>query len=412
MGALENLTCPPYDAVSSDERSIYVEKDQYNMINLELPEGENAYKNAAELLSAWKQDGVLEKDKEDAIYLYEQEFAFETATRKIRGLICCVKLDDAESYTILPHEKTMPKTKQDRFKLMKAASCNFSPIYSLYKDPTQNVSKITADIYDKADPIIETTDACGVIHRVWAITDTALIEEIAKNFADKNLYIADGHHRYLTALKYRDWKQKKEKPEGEAPEDYVMMMLADAQQRDLLVFPTYRLIKNIEGFDKAKILCECEKYFTIKMIDGVNSMRSTLKLYAKQGKKVFGFYAGHDRWALLLLKDPKALESVLPEESALLRSLDVNILHALVLENTLGVDKDHLYKQNHVDYTRDFSEAIAEVDNGNAQCCFVLNPTKIDEILAVADAGETMPQRSTYFYPKVLTGLLLNELYE
>ena len=407
-GAIEELVCPPYDIISEEQRQEYLYRNQNNIIRLELPKGDEPYKTAGEVLKKWLDSGVLKKDSEDAVYIYEEEFSINGIHAKFKGCIVRVKIEEFSKGVVLPHEETLSKAKEDRFNLMKATNCNFSQIYSLYMDSEHKIVNRLDKLSD-CKPEIELTDGDKVTHRLWIVTDKDEINAICSDFADKKLYIADGHHRYETALNYRNYCR--ENGIGDGGEDYVMMMLVDMEHDGLVVLPTHRLVRDLESFDKEKILNDCKEYFDVSEESDVSTAESKLKELYDEGKKAFAFYSGDKGYNLLVLRDEKVIEELLPNKSKATQGLDVTVLHTLVLEKIFGIDAENMAKQINLTYTRLFDEAIESVDTGKAQCAFILNPTRVTEIRDVAAAGEKMPQKSTYFYPKLITGLVMNKLF-
>ncbi len=407
-GAIEELVCPPYDIISEEQRQEYIYRNPNNIIRLELPKGDEPYKTAGEVLKKWLDSGVLKKDSEDAVYIYEEEFSINGIHAKFKGCIVRVKIEEFSKGVVLPHEETLSKAKEDRFNLMKATNCNFSQIYSLYMDSEHKIIN-RLDKLSECKPEIELTDGDEVTHRLWIVTDKDEINAICGDFADKKLYIADGHHRYETALNYRNYCR--ENGIGDGGEDYVMMMLVDMEHDGLVVLPTHRLVRDLESFDKEKILNDCKEYFDVSEESDVSNAESKLKELYDEGKKAFAFYSGDKGYNLLVLKDEKVIEKLLPNKSRAMQGLDVTVLHTLVLEKIFGIDAENMAKQINLTYTRLFDEAIESVDTGKAQCAFILNPTRVTEIRDVAAAGEKMPQKSTYFYPKLITGLVMNKLF-
>ena len=407
-GAIEELVCPPYDIISEEQRQEYIYRNPNNIIRLELPKGDEPYKTAGEVLKKWLDSGVLKKDSEDAVYIYEEEFSINGIHAKFKGCIVRVKIEEFSKGVVLPHEETLSKAKEDRFNLMKATNCNFSQIYSLYMDSEHKIIN-RLDKLSECKPEIELTDGDEVTHRLWIVTDKDEINAICGDFADKKLYIADGHHRYETALNYRNYCR--ENGIGDGGEDYVMMMLVDMEHDGLVVLPTHRLVRDLESFDKEKILNDCKEYFDVSEESDVSNAESKLKELYNEGKKAFAFYSGDKGYNLLVLRDEKVIEELLPNKSRATQGLDVTVLHTLVLEKIFGIDAENMAKQINLTYTRLFDEAIESVDTGKAQCAFILNPTRVTEIRDVAAAGEKMPQKSTYFYPKLITGLVMNKLF-
>lgn len=408
-GKIEELVCPPYDIISDQQREEYIKTNPHNIIRLELPKGDDKYNKAAEILNDWLEKGILIKEDKPAIYIYEEEFTAYGERKAIKGIICRVKLEEFSKGIILPHEFTLSKAKEDRLNLMKATNCNFSQIYSLYMDGGKNtLGKI--DSLSKSEPDIQLQDNDNVTHRMWIIKDEKAIADICSDFTDRKLYIADGHHRYETALNYRNYlREQGLAKEGDAC-DYQMMMLVDMEHPGLVVFPTHRLVRNLDSFNAEKVIDGCKEYFDVTEHSDINTIESTLMELYNQGKKAYAFYCGGSSYKLLVLKDTNIIKKLLPNASTATQQLDVTILHTLILEKIFGIDAENMAKQINLTYTKIFDEAISSVQQGNSQCAFILNPTRVSEIREVASNGEKMPQKSTYFYPKMITGLVMNQL--
>jgi uncharacterized protein (DUF1015 family) len=415
-GSIEELTCPPYDIISEAQRLSYLKRNSHNIIRLELPrDGEEPYGVAGEVLKQWLEEKILCQDEQAAFYVYEIEFDREgtdSGRDRVAGLIARVHLEEFAKGIVLPHEETLSKAKTDRFNLMKTTHCNFSNIYSLYMDDNKNSDTKTSDILAltiQEQPLNEMTDEAGLVHRLWAITDAKLVQAIQRQFNATKLYIADGHHRYETALNYRNYLREQGTPVG-ADSDYVMMMLVEMSHPGLVVYPTHRMLRGLPNFDAAKLLEACEGYFDIATDISVNSLDESLENAYRAQQKAFGFYTGGNTFTLLTLRDKAAMDALLPDLSTVSRQLDVNVLHTLILERLLGIDKENMANQTNLTYTRNLQEALDGVHTGDYQCSFILNPTRVCEIRDVAAAGEKMPQKSTYFYPKLITGLTMNKL--
>lgn len=408
-GKIEELVCPPYDIISDQQREEYIKTNPHNIIRLELPKGDDKYNKAAEILKDWLEKGILVKEDKPAIYIYEEEFTAYGERKAIKGIICRVKLEEFSKGIILPHEFTLSKAKEDRLNLMKATNCNFSQIYSLYMDGGKNtLGKI--DSLSKSEPDIQLQDNDNVTHRMWIIKDEKAIVDICSDFTDRKLYIADGHHRYETALNYRNYlREQGLAKEGDAC-DYQMMMLVDMEHPGLVVFPTHRLVRNLDSFNAERVIDGCKEYFDVTEHSDINTIESTLMELYNQGKKAYAFYCGGSSYKLLVLKDTNIIKKLLPNASTATQQLDVTILHTLILEKIFGIDAENMAKQINLTYTKIFDEAISSVQQGNSQCAFILNPTRVSEIREVASNGEKMPQKSTYFYPKMITGLVMNQL--
>lgn len=403
-GSIGQLVCPPYDIISDKQRKAFLNTNTNNVIRLELPrEGEDVYKTASDTLSNWLENGILSTENEDCFYIYEEEFEVGGHPYSLKGIIGRVKLTDFDEGVVIPHENTLSAAKEDRFNLMMATGCNFSQVYCLFDDENKKISgKI--DVNSSDAPIHCFTDNEGVTHRLWKTTDTAEITEL---FANKSLYIADGHHRYETGLRYRNTMRELGAGKDDASE-YIMMMLVPIQCDGLIVFPTHRIVHSLIEFNVREILLKLSQYFHIGEMSSSASLEKNLKKEYENNNVSFGFYAD-GRYYLLTLKNIDLLEKLLPSLHPTLRNLDVSVLHSLILEDLFGIDKDNLANQKNLKYTRDVSEAIESVDSG-ANCAFFLNPTRVSQIAAVGNAGQKMPQKSTYFYPKLITGLVMNKI--
>ena len=407
-GDIAKLTCPPYDIISEEQRLAYLAENPHNVVRLELPKGENPYGQAGETLKSWLADGILRRDSDPGFYIYEEEFEAYGVRKKVKGFVCLVKLEEFSKGIILPHEETLSKAKEDRFHLMEATGCNFSQIYSLYMDEAHTTGA-RLDALSSGKPRYEFSDG-AVTHRMWIVNDREVIKAICADFENRKLYIADGHHRYETALNYRN--RRREQGTATGGEDYVMMMLVDMEHDGLVVFPTHRLVRGLKDFNAEKLLAACGEKFEVTPEEDIGTAETNLNDLYLQGKKAFAFYAGGSGWTLLVLKDPGAMDAVLPDKSEAYRGLDVSVLHSLILEKYLGIDKENMANQVNLTYTRSSAEAVESVKKGESQCAFILNPTRVTEIRDVAAAGEKMPQKSTYFYPKLITGLVMNQLHK
>lgn len=406
-GDMASLVCPPYDVISEDERKEYLRCNEYNIIRLELPrEGEDPYETAGETLNEWLSEGILAKDDKDSLYIYEEEFEDNGRTMSFKGIIALVKLEEFSKGIILPHEETLPKAKADRFNLMMSTGCNFSQIYSLYIDEKNTTQEYIEKISSGA-PEVCITDDSGVTHRLWRTSDESIISAVSADFAERRLYIADGHHRYETAINYRNAMRElgKSQPGGSA--DYVMMTLVDLNSPGLVVYPTHRVVHDVEGFSAQAVREKSAEYFDIASDLPKEKALKLLQEAYNSSDKAFVFYTS-GRFDLFKLKDFEKVcrHSTICRE---VMELDVSILHRLVLESAMGIDAARIADQTNVIYTRDIDEAISLTDKG-ADCAFIMNPTRISQIKDVANVGQKMPQKSTYFYPKLITGLVMNKI--
>ena len=399
-GDISSCVCPPYDIISPAERESLIKNNEYNLVRLELPQGENRYAEAGALLREWLEKGVLARDEKPGIYVYRELFGVAGKDYVLTGLVGLVKLYDFSERVILPHEETLKKAKQDRFDLMCATGCNFSSVYSLYSDESGVIAQVIAN-KTKEPPLCDFTDGEQVTHRLWKLESEEEINAVCGTLAGKQLFIADGHHRYETALNYRDHLISEGKPVGSA--DSILMTIVDMDDKGLVVFPTHRLAVDMP-VDEAKLLKACESDFETEK-RSLKTMEADLAAGAEG--HTFALYTGGEGYTLLRLKKERE-GAIIDNRSAAYSDLDVSILHSYILERALGIDKENMANQKNLRYTRSAEEALSAVRSGKASAAFIINATKIPQIKAVALAGDKMPQKSTYFYPKLKSGLVMN----
>jgi len=440
---MSKVVTPPYDVIDAAAQDRYYKLHPYNIIRLEYGkihpednEDSNRYTRAAADFDKWLKENILMPEARPAIYLYEQEFT-AAGERKIRsGFICGVRLEPYEKGIVLPHEETLPKHKADRLELMRACRANFSPVFSLYADKEKKVDSALREAVKGKNPDVSFTDETGEAHRMWVITDTAVTGRVQQAMAGKRIFIADGHHRYETALAYKKEQESGGRnscengsaasspsqtagdgpcsPPGNEPAyNYIMMTLVNLYDPGLVVLPTHRLINNVPGLDKARLIEQLKENFTVSAYDLApdrSNFQELLRLMAER-RHVFGLYAGGNKFYLLSLKNEDNLPHMMPpEKSPAWQRLDVAVLHTLIIEKHLGIGGELRAKAEHITYTREEDSALAAVDAGEYQLAFFLNPTLVEEVTEVAGNGEKMPQKSTFFYPKLITGLVINQL--
>lgn len=420
VGGLENVVTPPYDIISPEQQRAYYEKHPNNVIRLEYGaeyetdnETDNRYTRAASFLNKWIDEGVLKFEDKQCLYLYEQKFFAIGQELTYRGFVTLTQLEEFSKGIILPHEETLSKAKTDRFNLMNATHANFSQVYCLYIDEEKKINAIIEEI-TAVKPDISFKSEDNIEQNLWVVRDDEIIKRVQEGFSDKQLFIADGHHRYETALNFRN-KMREENPGWKEDDlfNYVMMMLVDMDDRGLIVFPTHRLVNNVnmdevmtvsllkDNFDIDKIIVDKNPEMLCEAI-----IRDLIMIREKKG---FALYFGDEYYYRLSLHDTSVMEKFLPGKSKAYQNLDVSILHTLILDRIFGIDTENLANQSNLTYTRDALEAIKAVQDGSQQCAFILNATKVHEIKDVSLAGEKMPQKSTYFYPKLITGLVMNK---
>lgn len=411
---LASVVTPPYDIIDESAQARYYAENPANVIRLELglifPQDSNSnnrYTRAAQYLEKWQEDQTLLAEEKAALYLYQQEFNFRGEKVVRTGFVCGLKLEPYEKSNILPHEETLSKPKADRLQLMRATNSNFSSIFGLYSDEQKEAEKLLLEEVKEQAPDINIIDEAGETHKIWMIKNEELIERIVALLADRPVYIADGHHRYETALEY--YHEMKE--QGLQGYDYVMATLVNVFDEGLVVLPTHRLVGNIPGFKLDAFMNRLADLFEIELYKDKNIGAFMQELESK-GKehRVFGMYSGKDIF-FLELKNPEQASKLLPDnKSAAWEKLDVALLDNIILDQLLGINEQKRRSQENLAYTRSEEWLMEQIDNRNYQLGFLLNPTRVEEIIAVAQARDKMPQKSTYFYPKLITGLIINNL--
>jgi len=406
---LAAVLAPPYDVIGDGERRALEARDPHNVVRIELPRGEDdaRYTGAAGLLSAWTSEGILRDDADDACYVYEQEFSWAGKRYTRRGFFAAVHLEPFERRVVLPHEHTLSGPKEDRRRLLRATRTQISPIFGLYRDADAAAGAII-DGASAGAPAVDATTPDGVRHRLWTLADGAAIARLAGVLADKQILIADGHQRYETMLGLSA-ELRPAGATGPAPSDFAMMYLARAEDPGLLVLPTHRLVKDLVGFDFAGLCAAAKAAFDITGGDERTPEAIEARL-ARDGaaRVVFAVRVpGESATTWFALKPIVDLSALGPPS---LRKLDVTVLHGVILGSLLGIDAEALAKQSFLTYTHDTKEAIARVAASEAQAAFLMNPTKVGEVLAACEAGFVLPQKSTYFQPKLATGLCMYRL--
>jgi uncharacterized protein (DUF1015 family) len=410
VGSISDVVSPPYDRVYPDVQEACYGRSPYNVVRIikgkEEPgdDGErNVYTRASEALRAWIAGGVLIRDRVPGLYAYHQTYRFggERLTRK--GIVALGKLEPEKVHA---HERTLKGPREDRLRLMRATEANFGHIFMLYCDPERRADRAMAAATEGRAPDVVAEDADGNEHRVWCVTDEEAIGVAQAGLADKDLYIADGHHRYETAVNYlRECEAAGWKPAAPESFDARMMTLFNIDEPGMSIRPIHRLVHGVEAFDAKSFLRSAEGNFEVVRHPTMDSMEAAV---SSGRPHTFGCVT-KDAFATLTLRDSVDLDSLIREDrSREYKSLDVSILHAGVLEGLLGVDAVALEEQTHVRYAVDAREGVEAVASGSEQLLLYLRATSAAEVVRVADRGEKMPQKSTDFYPKLLTGLVLS----
>jgi uncharacterized protein (DUF1015 family) len=422
---LDDVVTQPYDKISPSMQQAYYQRSPYNLVRiiLGLPElfdaehGENVYTRAARDLRAWREQGVLVQEKDPAIFAYSQRFQVPGTeiVKERRGFIALGKLHDYAEQVVFRHEQTLSKPKGDRLNLLKATHAHFGQIFMLYSDPAGSVEKI---LYDGNGPAeAEVTDEYGVLHRLWRINDPAAIRLLTTAMADKKLIIADGHHRYETALNYskehapaspaKAEYSTSQLPQPAYPEAAVMMTFVNMDSDGLVILPTHRVVHSLTNFDPAAFARAAEEFFTVKALPAAEAA-SYIETLGKQTGTAF--VAVTRAGALLLRSKPEAMAVALAGLPERQRRLDLSHLHSIVLDRLLGLDAEKVREQTNIRYLRDAAEAVDQTRRGEADVTFLTNAVSMEQLREVAFAGDVMPQKSTDFFPKLLSGLTIYAL--
>lgn len=400
----DDTTAPPYDIVTPESKDELYKKSPYNIVRIDFGkdedgdnEEENRYTRASGFLSSWLDENILIHDRQPSFYCYEISYVINGEPKKTRGFLGAVKIEELGSGKIHPHEMTYSKPKSDRLNILKYCQANTSPIFSLYSSREKMTSSILATTI-KEKPFIEAVNGDGFIHRLWRINDRASIDAIVKEISDKDIFIADGHHRYETSLKFKkEMEEKGLAVTGEEPFNYTLMFLANMEDDGLTLLPTHRIIEVDSNINIKETL---KKYFDIKKITSgeMSEEQARQQMFDMMKKKVhsFGLFLTNSNNYYLLSVNGSKIELDLPE---CLRNLDVTVLHKLIFEKLLKIE--------HYEYEMAADIAVERARKGSFEAVFFLNPTNVKDVKEVALAGQRMPPKSTYFYPKLLTGMVI-----
>jgi len=419
---LEDVVTQPYDKISPSMQEAYYQRSPFNLVRIILgkPEqsdaerGESVYTRAARNFTAWRKQGVLAQEDAPCIFAYAQRFKVPgtEVIKERRGFIALGQLHNYAEKVVFRHEQTLSKPKSDRLNLLKATHAHFGQIFMLYSDPARSVEKI---LYDGAGPAdAEVTDEYGVLHRIWKVSDPAAISMLTAAMADKKLIIADGHHRYETALNYSKEHAPAEVesstaglPQPAYPEAAVMMTFVNMDSDGLVILPTHRVVHSLTNFDPAAFARAAEEFFTVTSLPAADASSYIETLTHQQGT---AFVAVTRSGALLLRSRPEPVAAALAHLPERQRQLDLSCLHSIVLDRLLGLDAEKVREQTNLRYLRDAAEAVDQVRRAEADVVFLTNPVSMEQLKEVAFAGDVMPQKSTDFFPKLLSGLTIYAL--
>jgi len=420
---------PPYDVISDDERENYYQLHPNSIIRLilgkDLPgdnDSTNKYTRAADFFGSWRNDEVLIQETEPAIYVYAQEFTLENKKYTRKGIISLVKLEDFKTGRIYPHEHTLAKPKEDRLKLMQSCDANFSQVFAFFED---NDCKVSGILNNKGGPNtgippeIDFTDIYGVRNILWPIRDKEILRELMSLMEQKPLFIADGHHRYETALFYRDYVKglnqsaKDANDNSHSPPDYLMMMSVPMNDPGLIILPTHRLVKNINNIKAETIIDSLNEVFEVKDMGQDCRTESLMHELSKNiNEHAFILYIGEEekRFYSLKVRDKAVLHKIFEDEFSEWKSIDTGILHGFILDKILGLKAENTSKSENIKYLQGVEDAVTLVNEDKYQLAFFLNPTRIEQIRDIAIKRHKMPPKATYFYPKLMTGMVLRHI--
>jgi len=423
---LGDVTAPPYDVISDEERDALYELHPNNVVRLILgkqepgdSEKENRYTRAADHFDSWLREGILKQDPEPALYLIETEYTMDGQVRTRLGFISLVELEDFKSGRILPHEKTFSATKADRLRLIRACKANFSPIFSLFSDAGGDVMAPLREWTKRFDPDLIVQEPVGNRHRLWRVKDPDFCVETADKLGSRQLYIADGHHRYETALNFRnEIVAQKGHLDPSAPCNYVMMYLSSIQDPGLAIRPVHRLLRSvpqsaIDGFaQKANAYFDVETIVGHEKNHGSETLQSFFaKIRAGAERGVMGAVFRNCPTLFVLRVKEGVMDSLFGDKiPKSLRRLDVTVATRLVLQTILGFNSADLDDEKRILYSSLTEKAFDAVATGSCDMALIMNPTRMSHVEEVSQAGLIMPRKSTYFFPKILSGLVMNKI--
>ena len=415
VGSLDQVISPPYDVITPAQRDALYASGEYNFVRIILNRPEpgdesvdESYQRAARYLDTWLETGVFASDEEVSFYVYEQEFTNPLDGERLSrlGLFCALKLSPYEEGVVLPHEETRKKAKEDRMHLMRTTSANTEPIFGLYEDEKNSVRSELLQTMQASNPMLTATVG-DEIERVWRISDSVILSRIANMFADASIWIADGHHRYETGLSYRDERRKAlSSPLADMACDYILIILSAFNDPGLVVLPTHRLVRNIPSNTLAELPNNLRELFEVERMESEEMLK---RLATPDDTHRFGMALARGSY-LLTLRDLDTAIRRITGHADVWKKLDVSLLQELILSGQMGISAEQLATTPDIAYTRDTHEALNKVAEGECQVAFILAPPHADDVRHVALSHEKMPPKSTYFYPKQWSGLLMRKV--
>jgi uncharacterized protein (DUF1015 family) len=413
---LSKVIAPPYDVISKEEHDKLYKKSPYNFVRLDLSQEPDSYGAVAQLLQEWQAQNILERDPSPAIYFSTHRFKLKGGEEKIRrGFFALAELQDFAGGDIRPHEKTLDAPREDRLQLMLACNAQLSPIFTLYAHPKDAFNRMLAIETEGVAPLIEFEQDNGEQCRLWRIADPGVFEKVQREMASQQLLIADGHHRYEATLSYRDRMRSERGPwSGREAFNYVLAYFANIDDDNVVILPTHRLVRGFVHKPFLELEEALQTYFYVeqhpKTPDGKVSFLKALRNTAKKHRVIGASFKRDPRYLILRLKNKRIMQRLAKDLSAPLRELDVSTLHLLILEHILGMAPEQQVSGENIRYSQDEDFVLQALEKENFQAAFILNATKAEEIQTIVAGGEKMPQKSTYFYPKLPSGLIVNKI--
>ncbi|MBI2539762.1 MAG: DUF1015 domain-containing protein [Deltaproteobacteria bacterium] len=413
---LSKVIAPPYDVITPEEQDRLCRKSPYNFVRLILSQEPEPYESVARLFEGWRAEGIFVRDDRPALYFLSHRFSDnEGKTRERLGFIALARIEDFSTGAIRPHEKTLAAPKEDRLRLMLACHANLSPIFALYAHPKQTIHNAMMEQAQGVAPTLEVKEDGGGTCLLWRISDPEVIRLAQREMAERPLLIADGHHRYEAALNYRNrLREERKNFSGREPFNYVMMYFSNMNDDGLVILPTHRLVRSFPSIPFQKLEEELQRHFYLepypKTPEGQRWFLRALRSGGRKRHMIGASFKRDPRYLILRLKSKRIMQRLAKDLSDPLRDLDVSALHLLILAHILGIPPEEQVQGEVISYSQDEERVLKAVDKEDYQAAFILNPPKPEEILAVVQRGEKMPQKSTYFYPKLISGLVINKI--
>jgi uncharacterized protein (DUF1015 family) len=403
------VVAPPYDLIGAARQHQLYERSPYNVVRLELAREADRYGAAEKTLADWLAAGVLERPARPAIFQYRQTFDLEGRLLHRTGFIARVRLEEFDRGRILPHERTFPAAKEDRLRLLTALQVNTSSIFGLYSGAHPELDRLRDKVAAR-EPLIDLVDDLGIRNELRAIEAADEIAIVQRELESPRILIADGHHRYETALNYRRARRHESASNEPQAYDYTLMTLVACDDPGLVILPTHRVVKSLPADAIASFTQHAREVFEVTEITHRDEFRTRLN---DAGSGAIGVVLkGSPSYLILRLRSDSAMKDAMPDAPDEVRRLDVSVLHALVFDRIFGLRADEIRKGGNIEYTIEIGGALGAVAQGHADGAFLMNPPTIEDVERVSDAGATMPEKSTYFHPKLLTGLVMNPLFD